>query len=216
MYVNILEHQYTGIAFSPTIAAIHFFTTTIFGLFLISMMVIEIVTNFFGERDKFSNNSLYAHFWGDNKTIDGFRIVFQPFPPGPTAGANTTLLNFSVLDEENININNIFSALIIKEKDSNLTVEQIPYRRYEFSDFSIPYVFDNNTEYVVTLETRIMGDPKYQAEPIIASFDLSVGDLTYITFRNIMLYYVTPASLAVSIICLLILFWKKKTYRKQV
>jgi hypothetical protein len=179
------------------------------------MIVIEIATNSFGERDKFSNNSLYAHFWGDNKTINGFRIVFQPFPPGPIAGDNTTL-NFSVLDEENININNIFSALIIKEKDSNLTVEQIPYRRYEFSDFSIPYVFDNNTEYVVTLETRIMGDPKYQAEPIIASFDLSVGDLTYITFRNIMLYYVTPASLAVSIICLLILFWKKKTYRKQV
>lgn len=62
MYVNILGHQYIDIAFSLTIAAIHFFTTTIFGLFLISMIVIEIATNLFGERDKFSDNSLYAHF----------------------------------------------------------------------------------------------------------------------------------------------------------
>jgi hypothetical protein len=57
------------------------------------------------------------------------------------------------------------------EKETNRIVEQVPYKRYEFSDFSIPYKFSNNTKYEVTLETRVMGDPKYQAEPIIANFD---------------------------------------------
>lgn len=163
------------------------------------------------ESNEFGSN-LYGHFFGDNKTIDGFRVVFLPFPPGPTAGENTTL-NFSVLDEENSNINNIFSALTIKEKGSNRVVEQIPYQRYEFSDFSIPYKFSNNTNYVVTLETRVMGDPKYQAEPIVASFDLSVGDLSFIAFRNLMLYFVTPASLLVSVSCLLVLYRRRKQRR---
>lgn len=165
------------------------------------------------ESNKFDNNLAYGHFFGDNKTIDGFRIVFLPFPPGPTAGENTTL-NFSVLDEENSNINNIFSALIIKEKESNQVVEQIPYKRYEFSDFSIPYKFGNNTNYVVTLETRVMGDPKYQAKPIVASFDLSVGDLTFIIFRDLMIYFVTPASLLVAVFCVVVLYRRKRQERQ--
>ena len=161
------------------------------------------------ESNEFSSDLAYGHFFGDNKTIAGFRIVFLPFPPGPTAGENTTL-NFSVLDEENSNINNIFSALIIKEKGSNLTVEQIPYKRYEFSDFSIPYVFSNNTNYVVTLETRVMGDPKYQAEPIVASFDLSVGDPSLLAYRNLNLYVIIPASLLVVVVCLVALYRRRK------
>lgn len=169
--------------------------------------------NLLVESDKFGINLAYGHFFGDNKTIDGFRVVFLPFPPGPNAGENTTL-NFSVLDEENSNINNIFSALIIKEKESNRVVEQIPYKRYEFSDFSIPYKFGNNTNYVVTLETRVMGDPKYQAEPIVASFDLSVGDLTFMIFKNLMIYFVTPASLLVAVSCVVVLYRKKRQKRQ--
>lgn len=72
---------------------------------------------------------MYGHFFGDNKTIDGFRVVFLPYPPVPVAGENTTL-NFSVLDEKNGNINNIFSAPIIKEKVPNQLVEQIPYGHF--------------------------------------------------------------------------------------
>lgn len=165
-----------------------------------------------GVSNEFGSNLVYGHFFGDNKTIDGFRIVFLPFPPGPNAGENTTL-NFSVLDEENSNINNIFSALIIKEQGSNRTVEQIPYKRYEFSDFSIPYVFSNNTNYIVTLETRVMGDPKYQAEPIVASFDLSVGDPSLIAYRNLVLYIVIPASLFVVVVCLVALYRRRKRRR---
>ena len=156
-----------------------------------------------------SNNPVYGHFFGDNKTIDGFRVVFLPFPPVPVADDNVTL-NFSVLDEENNNINNIFSALIIKEKESKQVVKQIPYKRYEFSDFSIPYKFSNNTKYEVTLETRVMGDPKYQAEPIVASFDLSVGDLSFIAYRNLMIYLVIPVSSLVAAGCLVILYRRRK------
>lgn len=166
----------------------------------------------FGENNEFDSTLAYGHFFGDNKTIDGFRVVvFLPFPPAPTAGENTTY--FSVLDEENNNINNIFSALIIKEKEPNQIVDQIPYTRYEFSDFSIPYRFRNNTNYVVTLETRVMGDPKYQAEPIVASFDLSVGDPIYIAYRNLIQYVVTPAALLAVVVCLVILYRRKRQRR---
>lgn len=138
--------------------------------------------------------------------------MFLPFPPGPTACENTTL-NFSVLDEEYSNVNNIFSALTIKEKGSNRIVEQVPYKRYEFSDFSIPYIFSNNTNYVVTLETRVMGDPTYQAESIVASFDLSVGDPSFIAYRNLILYIFTPASLLVVLVCLVVLYRRSKQRR---
>jgi hypothetical protein len=175
----------------------------------VTVALLQLKMGLWGESNEFSINLVYGHFFGDNKTIAGFRIVFLPFPPGPTAGENTTL-NFSVLDEKNSNINNIFSALIIKEKGSNRTVEQIPYKRYEFSDFSIPYKFGNNTNYVVTLETRVMGDPKYQAKPIVASFDLSVGDPSLLGYRNLILYVVIPASLLVVVVCLVALYRRRK------
>ncbi|MGH9951865.1 MAG: hypothetical protein ACRD5J_09585 [Nitrososphaeraceae archaeon] len=189
-----------------------FVLVTFSGIWLFGIVMLQHENDLLVESNKFGNNLAYGHFFGDNKTIDGFRVVFLPFPPGPTAGENATL-NFSVLDEENSNINNIFSALIIKEKESNRVVEQIPYKRYEFSDFSIPYKFGNNTNYVVTLETRVMGDPKYQAKPIVASFDLSVGDLTSIIYRNLMIYFVTPASLLVAVCCVVVLYRRKRQGR---
>ena len=189
-----------------------FILVIFFGIALITVALLQIRLGLLEESNEFSTNIAYGHFFGDNKTIDGFRIVFLPFPPGPTAGENTTL-NFSVLDEENSNINNIFSALIIKETGSNQTIEQIPYKRYEFSDFSIPYIFGNNTNYEVTLETRVMGDPKYQKEPIVASFDLSVGDLSLIAYKNIVLYIVIPSSLLVVVVCLVVLYRRRKQRR---
>jgi hypothetical protein len=194
-----------------------FVLATFIEILLISAVILQQKNDLLGGINEFSSSSpVYAHFFGDNKTIDGFRVVFLPFPPVPVAGENTTL-NFSVLDEENSNINNIFSALIIKEKESNQVVGQTPYKRYEFSDFSIPYKFSNNTKYEVTLETRVMGDPKYQAKPIVASFDLSVGDLSFIAYRNLMIYYVTPVSL-VAAGCLVIIYRRikrKKEYEDE-
>jgi hypothetical protein len=156
----------------------------------------------------------YGHFFGENVTLDGYQVVFQPFPFAPIAGDNTTL-NFSILDEENLNIHNIFSALIIKIKETNETIAQIPYKQYMYSDITIPYRFTNNSEYLVTLETRIIGDPKYQTQPLTATFDLVVGDQTAEYFKMIMLYFVTPVCAAIIIAILIYeLYWKRKKIRK--
>jgi hypothetical protein len=157
----------------------------------------------------------YGHFFGENITRDGYQVVFQPFPFAPMAGDNTTL-NFSILDEENMNIHNIFSALIIKDKESNETIAQIPYKQYMYSDITIPYKFSNNSEYLVTLETRIIGDPKYQAQPLTATFDLIVGDQTAEYFKMIMLYFVTPVCAAIIVAILIYeLYWKKKKGKRR-
>jgi hypothetical protein len=156
----------------------------------------------------------YGHFFGENITRDGYQVVFQPFPFAPMAGDNTTL-NFSILDEENLNIHNIFSALVITDKESNETIAQIPYKQYMYSDITIPYKFTNNSEYLVTLETRIIGDSKYQAQPLTATFDLIVGDQTAVYFKMIMVYFVTPVCAAIIIAILIYeLHWKRKKARK--
>jgi len=157
----------------------------------------------------------YGHFFGENITRDGYQVVFQPFPFAPMAGDNTTL-NFSILDEENLNIHNIFSALVIADKESNETIAQIPYKQYMYSDITIPYKFSNNSEYLVTLETRIIGDPKYQTQPLTATFELIVGDQTAEYFKTIMLYFVTPVCAAIIIAILIYeLHWKKKKARER-
>jgi hypothetical protein len=156
----------------------------------------------------------YGHFFGENITLDGYQVVFQPFPFAPIAGDNTTL-NFSILDAENMNIHNIFSALIIKDKESNETIAQIPYKQYMYSDITIPYKFTNNSEYLVTLETRIIGDSKYQGRPLTATFDLIVGDQTAEYFKMIMLYFVTPICAAIIVAILIYeMHWKGKKPRK--
>jgi hypothetical protein len=151
----------------------------------------------------------HAHFFGENITRDGYQVVFQPFPFAPMAGDNTTL-NFSILDEDNLNIHNIFSALIIQDKKTNETIAQIPYRQYIYSDITFPYIFSNNSEYLITLETRVIGDPKFQTQPLTASFDLIVGDQTSEYFKMIMIYFVTPVCAAIiGAILIYELRWKR-------
>jgi hypothetical protein len=107
----------------------------------------------------------YAHFVGSNKTIDNYKVVFQLIPSIPSVDENSTL-NFSVLDKNNANVNNVFAALIIKEKDTDKIVSQISYKFYEFSDITFPpSKFQNNGKYLATLEARIAGDVKYEAKP---------------------------------------------------
>lgn len=138
----------------------------------------------------------YGHFFGATQNIDKYQVVFVPYPSAPIAGSNSTLLNFSVL-ENNSNIYNIQSAVVIKDKESGSIVDQIPYRLYEFSDITIPYTFYSTGRYVVTLQTKITGDEKYQASPLVASFDISVGN-QFIPFDELMLFYVTPAAVAIA------------------
>ena len=138
----------------------------------------------------------YGHFFGATKNIDNYQIIFAPNPSTPIAGDNSTSLNFSVL-ENNANIYNIYAAMVVTEKQSGDIIGQIPYRFQEFSDITIPYTFNDTGTYVVTLQTRIAGDEKYQEDPLVASFDISVGN-QLIPFDELMLFYVAPATAAIA------------------
>jgi hypothetical protein len=85
----------------------------------------------------------------------------------------------------------------VTDKQSGDIVGQVPYKIQEFSDITIPYDFNDTGDYVVTLQTRIAGDEKYQDTPLVASFDISVGN-QLIPFDELMLFYVAPATAAVA------------------
>ncbi|MDQ3852749.1 MAG: hypothetical protein M3299_07945 [Thermoproteota archaeon] len=138
----------------------------------------------------------YGHFFGATKNIDNYQVIFAPSPTTPIAGDNSTSLNFSVL-ENNSNIYNIYAAMVVTEKQSGAIIAQVPYKFQEFSDISIPYTFNETGNYAVTLQTRIPGHEKYQDNPLVASFDISVGN-QLIPFDELMLFYVTPATLAIA------------------
>ena len=91
-----------------------------------------------------------AHFFGETRQVDNYQLIFMPYPTFPTAGDNSTFLNFSVL-ENGSNIFNIHSAVVITEKNSDTPVGQVPYRIYEFSDISVPYTFAKPGDYVALL-----------------------------------------------------------------
>jgi hypothetical protein len=138
----------------------------------------------------------YGHFFGATKNIDNYQVVFSPSPSIPIVGDNSTSLNFSVL-ENNTNIYNIYSALVVTDKQSGDIVGQVPYKFQEFSDINIPYNFNHTGDYVVTLQTRIAGDQKYQDSPLVASFDISAGN-QLIPFDELMMFYVAPATAVVA------------------
>jgi hypothetical protein len=128
----------------------------------------------------------YAHIFTDTpntvtKNIDNYQIDFLPVPNIPLVNDNSTKLNFSLL-ENNTDVYNVFVSLIIKDRNSGNVVEQIPYKFYEFGDITLPYTFQNVSDYIITFQARINGDPKYEANPLIANFDISVmsGEIPFI------------------------------------
>lgn len=139
-------------------------------------------------------NLAYGHFFGAAKDVDGYQVIFAPIPSTPVAGSNSTLLNFSIL-KDGVNIYNIHSALAITNRSGGAIVDQIAYKPYEFSDITIPYAFERPGDYAIALYTRIAGDEKYQADPLVASFDISIADPNQLVpFDELMLFYVTPAA----------------------
>ncbi len=138
----------------------------------------------------------YGHFFGATKNIDNYQVIFAPIPSTPIVGDNSTSLNFSVL-ENNSNIYSIYTAMVVTEKESGDMIAQVPYKFQEFSDITIPYVFNESATYVVTLQTRIPGDEKYRNTPLVASFDISLGN-QLIPFDELMLFYVTPTAVIIA------------------
>jgi hypothetical protein len=84
--------------------------------------------------------------------------------------------------ENKTDVYNVFVSLIIKDKESGNVFEQIPYKFYEFGDITLPYTFQNVSDYIITFQARINGDPKYEDNPLIANFDISVmsGEIPFI------------------------------------
>lgn len=143
-------------------------------------------------------NLAYGHFFGATKDVDGYQVVFAPYPTTPVAGSNSTVLNFSIL-QDSANIYNIHSALVIRDKQTGKAVSQVPYTFYEISDISIPYTFNETGDYVVTLRTMIIGDEKYRVTPLEASFDISVGG-GHLPLDELMVFYITPAAVVIAAI----------------
>ncbi|HEY7109592.1 MAG TPA: hypothetical protein VH415_09210 [Nitrososphaeraceae archaeon] len=144
-------------------------------------------------------NYAYAHFYGATKNINGYQIIFSPYPTVPLARDNSTLINLSLLDENNKNVNNISASLVIKEKDSGQIVKSFPLKPYEFSDITIPFTFPKEGDYIVTVEFKINGDPVYGKKPLKADFDLPAANPNQlIPLDELIIYYVIPASIAIA------------------
>ncbi len=133
----------------------------------------------------FAPSHAQAHFFGETVNVgDNIQVVFAPYPSAPIGDNNsTTQLNFSVL-QKGANLYNIQSAVVITDKRTGEQVAQIPYKQYEISDITIPHVFKSTGNYEVTLQTRIAGDAKYQNNPLVASFQLSVISQIQSVFSN--------------------------------
>jgi hypothetical protein len=128
-------------------------------------------------------NLAYAHIFSGTpnsvfKEKDGYRIAFLPYPAIPKIGDNNTLLNFNVQKDGN-DVTNIFISLIIMNKESNKIVHQLPYKFHEFADTTYSYTFQNQSKYSLSLLTKIAGDPKYENNPLIVSFDIEVSNYYY-------------------------------------
>src|ERR687890_2233365 len=181
-------------------------------IFIATVMLSEINLIIYQEKNLFA----YAHILIDTpntitKNIDKYQIVFLSYPNIPLANDNSTRLNFS-LTENKTDVYNVFVSLIIKEKNSGNVIEQIPYKFYEFGDITFPYTFKKVGDYIVTLQTRITGDPKYEINPLIANFDISVVKHGEISF-NVWIISLTPIIAAIAGIVIYVDFFKKKNNR---
>jgi hypothetical protein len=193
----------------------HYLSFIIF--FAAVILFSDITINFIIHQEE--NNLLaYAHIFSDTpntitKNIDNYLIVFLPYPNIPLVNDNSTRLNFS-LTENKTDVYNVFVSLIIKERSSGNVVEQIPYKFYEFGDITFPYTFQKVGDYVVTVQTRINGDPKYEVNPLIANFDISVVKPGEIPF-NVWVISLTPIVAAIAGIAIYVDFFKKGNNRSR-
>jgi hypothetical protein len=156
--------------FSSTLISLVFLVGTIF---FISLSIID-------------DNIVYAHIFSGTpnsifKEKDGYNIAFLPYPAIPKVGDNITLLSFNVQKNGN-DVTNTFISLIIKDEDSNKIVHQVPYKFHEFADTTYSYTFQNQSKYSLSLLTKIAGDPKYENNPLIVSFDIEISNYNALLF----------------------------------
>ena len=158
------------------------------------------------------NNSQFVsgHFFGATKNIGNYQIVFAPYPALPFAGDNSTLLNFSILDKDNKNVNNIFASLIVKNKMNSSIIQDFPFKFYEFSDITFPYTFKEIGDYQVYLLVKINGDPTYSQNPLSIDFDISASNPNQVIPTNELIIYYLGPGLAVTAAIVVYLRHKNK------
>jgi len=148
-----------------------------------------------------------------SKSIDSYVVSFQRIPPSAQGSDNSTLLRFSVT-QNNQDTYGVFVALIIKEKGSGNISAQFPYRFHEFGDIDFRYAFQKAVDHEVILQTRISGDSQYQNNPLTASFDVPAitGGVVgaFIQIIVILVFIALPIS-----IILLIRDFNKRTKRNS-
>jgi hypothetical protein len=171
--------------FSSTLISLVFLAGT---LFFISLSTID-------------DNLVYAHiFLGTPNSIfkekDGYNIAFLPYPVIPKVGDNITLLSFNVQKNGN-DVTNTFISLIIKDEDSNKIVHQVPYKFHEFADTTYSYTFQNQSKYSLSLLTKIAGDPKYENNPLIVSFDIEISDYSDALLFTILFFVIFSLIIAI-------------------
>ncbi len=159
----------------------------------------------------------YAHIFTDTpntitKNIDKYQVVFLPYPNIPSVNDNSTKLNFSLM-ENNTDVYNVFVSLIIKDRNSGNVVEQIPYKFYEFGDITLPYIFQNVSDYIITFQAKINGDPKYEVNPLKANFDISVVNPSEMSFIVWTLSLIPILAVIPGI--LIFIFFRKKKWRNE-
>ncbi|HEX5185864.1 MAG TPA: hypothetical protein VFV86_03150, partial [Nitrososphaeraceae archaeon] len=129
-----------------------------------------------------NNNIAFAHIFSSTpnsifKEKDGYSVGFLPYPALPKVGDNNTLLNFNVQKNGN-DITNTFMSLIIKDMATNKIIYQVPYKFHEFADITYSYTFPNQSKYSLSLLTKIAGDPKYENNPLIVSFEMDISNFS--------------------------------------
>ena len=130
------------------------------------------------------------------KEKDGYRIAFLPYPAIPKVGDNNTLLSFNVQKNGN-DVINTFISLIIKDENSNKLVHQVPYKFHEFADTTYSYTFQNQSKYSLSLLTKIAGDPKYENNPLIVSFDIEISDYNNVILVTILFFVIFSLIIAI-------------------
>ena len=63
-----------------------------------------------------------------------------------------------------------------------------------------PITSEMTARYNVAIQAKINGDPKYETQPLIAGFDVSVRNMEKMmnSFQQIMLFYLTPVLAAIA------------------
>jgi hypothetical protein len=187
----------------------------LFFLMLVFFLLLSNVRDFSSSHSILGSNA-YGHLTEApgvqsdvmSKSIGSYVVLFQTSPSLVRVSDNSTLLRFSIT-QNNQDTYGVFAALTIKEKSSGNISAQFPYNFYEFGDVDFRHTFQNAIDHQVILQARIAGDQQYQNNPLVASFDVPVRNLGITgTFAEV-IFILPLVGLAVGIVILILDFNKR-------